>query len=318
MESNSASLSFTLDNPSGVSVRIYYRYRTGTQSFVERNIATSGEVVSVRISGLLVDVTYFVEASLASTYTNSVSNTFETSTIDSPAVLLVGISFDEVTNTSGRVTFTLDNPHNVETILHYRVYANLIQPRRYTNHSTRITSNTVRVTVSGLDGGTVYTVQGALSDSYDGVTASTFFQTTPTPAVPVLTGVRAFNQRFNSTNVTFNLRNPDGEFARVYFRYRTGSNPWVSGNIPTHGVASTWRIRDLQPATTYTLQASLTSDFSEGVVSTTFTTRTSVAATLTRVAASDAQQTSAVLTFTLNNPDPRSVRIYYRLSLIHI
>ncbi|MXY47251.1 MAG: hypothetical protein F4Y44_09770 [Chloroflexi bacterium] len=179
--------------------------------------------------------------------------------------------------------------------------------------------------LSGLSAGTTYNVQAALNSSFSGSRTATFTTTTtnsPPPSTPSVSGVTVSGITQTSATATVSIANAGAGQKTVYLRYRVNGGSWSATQTKTtSGSSAAFSLADLTAGTSYEVEASLASDFSDSRTAT-FTTSaqpgeqpsdsdTLLQPNLASLHIDDVTQISAVANALIENVDVASANTAY-------
>ena len=324
---NSLTFRATVDNPGGVSRTVYYRYGQGINpsswsAWSSRTASASAATVSLPITGLSALTTYKLEATLTSSGAGARSGS--RSLIGTTAALVPSVSslaYASRTPTSLTFSATVANPGGASRTVYYRIGQGS-SPSTWSAWTSRATTASSGATVNvllpitGLTSSTTYTVQATLTSTGSGArTGSRSASGTTAAAVPSISSVTDASRTSDSLTFTVAVSNGGGTSRTIYYRYRTGTDPWITGNVSTALSSYSLTLSGLDDSSTYTLQASLTSPVSDSnSESATGTTLAPPPATpsLTNMAITAHTNTSITMTATIANGGGVNRTISYR------
>ena len=306
---SASGVSVLEENPTAAKVRVavsepngkttlFLRYGTSGNWRGDFAPKVSTEDVKFKLFGLQPDSTYQVEASFDSDFPQdaTATGTVHTPHLDAPTVDVPGKG-----QTTATVSITVSSPGGQDVVF-YRHRETPAGPWSSIRAAV-VTGGSATATLSGLTSDTEHTVEASLSRSFPPNATGSFTFTTEPPGVDE---VEVTDKTETTAEVTVTISAPNGESQTVYLEYDTSVNTdqgtW--GNSEPGSSSDDEAIIDLSgllSGVQYTVRASLTQDFSEGVRTATFTTASDNPG-VSVVTITGESHTGATATITIANP----------------
>ena len=306
----SAMLRMKFPNPGGDSLLVYFRWKPdvmgATWSAIE-NYPSAGPGARSQI-GLSPSTAYVAEATMDHNFTNNIIRSAPFTT--SPPPDLNRIDVDPITDTTATVGLGVDNYClSLDGYIRYKVNG--------TDDEWTPKDGSRRFLLTGLAPLTEYVVEGSLDRNFDsGVLSTTFTTKAGEPTVDYIEIPDADDADITQTGarVIVHVDSPNGD--AVHIRYSTDSNFQTGSTILTDSdtvnsplTSAEFTLADLTSGTTYHVQASYDDTYPQDKTkSADFTTDPP---TITGIAASDEEQTTATVTVTVKEPNDSDVHIRY-------
>ena len=281
-----ATVTIFLTNPDSVSTTVYLRHGRGGVFGDAASIPTSGARVEHNLTGLNPGTVYSVQAALTNEdpFVADVSATVSSGT---PAISTVADS--EVDHNSAKITVTVNYPNSSTVNLRYKRTADPDpvepdDPDPYVYQTAQTTTETddsqaLVFNLSGLASSTGYTVQASFQSNFSsGVVSDTFTTTAPPSAITGIS-VPDASRLHNSAKISITVSNAASGGTTVYYQYKKNSDANYPSTTPPTLTATSASpspeatLSGLDANTQYNVRASLESDFSSGIVTQNFTTR---------------------------------------------
>ncbi len=269
-----ATAEISIADPDGSGQMVHLRYRTttpqGNWSSTQTTTSTTADA-SIKLTGLVTDTEYEVQASLTSAFTVSVTDTFTTLPPD-PVVSKVNVIRIMQTTATAKIDIANSDGSSQTVSLRYRTTT----PRGDWSGTLTTTSSTdsASIDLAGLTPGTEYDVHASLDGTFPA--ARTKYDTFTTLRYPSIASLEAENIGRNGATVSANIADSQGESQTVYVRHRQSRYITWRTTQQTDSVddIANLRLRGLSSGTEYIADASLDSSFpSDGTKSVTFTTK---------------------------------------------
>ena len=228
----------------------------------------------------------------------------------SRAANTLGVAPNATGSSTATVTFSLTNPYSESATVYMR-YGTGGSFGSVTPMTT--TGTQVEFTLTGLLASTVYNVEGVLANEtpFDSDVSGTF--TTHTPSISnVADGVVTHN----SAKINVTVSYPAGSDTSVNLQYKKTSDSEFldAGSMATTTTGSSEEVvldlSSLSASTSYTVQASLDSNFTAGTITEDTFTASAPPASITTVADSEVDHDSAKITVTVSNPASGGTTVY--------
>ena len=278
---DSANVTVTVANPSNSDHTVYLRYRQSALSFFLWNDQkdTSGQMVLFEANFDIFSVgpgrTIVMQGSLDDTFPADKTVQVEFTTLgDDPIVSEVVAR--SVTQTGSQAEVRLANlDAGVEEIVRLRFRVRGASDWSTPEPATQTTLlSSVTFDLPDLASDTEYEVEATIEDDFDSGSVQRVSFTTDPPAITEVSVADA-SVTDNEATVTVTVTGPNG--ARVFLRFRTGSDDWTpladGSAVDADESGATFELEGLIPGTRYDVQASYDITFPAGVTqSATFTT----------------------------------------------
>ena len=300
-----ARVRVAVSEPNGKTT-LFLRYGSGGDWKRDWAPKVSTEDVEFKLFGLEPDSTYQVEASFDSTFPQdaTATGTVHTPHLDAPTVDVPGKG-----QTTATVSITVSSPDDQVFYRHRETPAGPWSSIR----AAVVTGGSATATLSGLTSDTEHTVEASLSRSFPPNATGSFTFTTEPPGVDE---VEVTDKTETTAEVAVTISAPNGESQTVYLEYDTSVNTdqgtW--GNSEPGSSSDDEAIIDLNGLLSgiqYTVRASLTQDFSEGVRTATFTTASNDPG-VSVVTITGESHTGATATITIANPGNVATDVHLR------
>ena len=300
-----ARVRVAVSEPNGKTT-LFLRYGSGGDWKRDWAPNVSTEDVEFKLFGLEPDSTYQVEASFDSTFPQdaTATGTVHTPHLDAPTVDVPGKG-----QTTATVSITVSSPDDQVFYRHRETPAGPWSSIR----AAVVTGGSATATLSGLTSDTEHTVEASLSRSFPPNATGSFTFTTEPPGVDE---VEVTDKTETTAEVAVTISAPNGESQTVYLEYDTSVNTdqgtW--GNSEPGSSSDDEAIIDLNgllSGVQYTVRASLTQDFSEGVRTATFTTASNDPG-VSVVTITGESHTGATATITIANPGNVATDVHLR------
>ena len=300
-----ARVRVAVSEPNGKTT-LFLRYGSGGDWKRDWAPNVSTEDVEFKLFGLEPDSTYQVEASFDSTFPQdaTATGTVHTPHLDAPTVDVPGKG-----QTTATVSITVSSPDDQVFYRHRETPAGPWSSIR----AAVVTGGSATATLSGLTSDTEHTVEASLSRSFPPNATGSFTFTTEPPGVDE---VEVTDKTETTAEVAVTISAPNGESQTVYLEYDTSVNTdqgtW--SNSEPGSSSDDEAIIDLNGLLSgiqYTVRASLTQDFSEGVRTATFTTASNDPG-VSVVTITGESHTGATATITIANPGNVATDVHLR------
>ena len=314
VDHESAKITVTVSNPDDTTV--YLQYRIDGESWPPTTDRETGTATTTdptpdfTLSGLDADTDYDVRASLKSDFSSGVV-TDDFTTPASPSAITT-VADSDVDHESAKITVTVSNADDTTVYLQYRKDGESWPATTTRETGTATTTDpTPEFTLSGLDADTDYDVRASLATDFSNATEDDF----KTLKTPTADGVAVTEITYSSAKATVSLSNANDTEVHLHHKVSTEADSTYIGapSQTTSASSINFTLGSLTAGTGYTVQTSLTSDYTSGVISATFTTPS-----ISSVTVSDETHKGAKVTATVANMTTRTtnttVHVRYQAS----
>ena len=283
VDHDSAKITVTVSNAgTGTKVYLQYKKRSTTSwpatSTAQQLTATSSSPSPTHTyGGLDASMQYDVRASLKSDFSSGIETDNFTTT--APPVVISDVSVPDADrlHNSAKITVTVSNPNNTTVNLRHKVTT--AGDSTYVTATAKTTTTTgasedVVFTLGSLAANTGYTVQASLDSNFTaGTITPGTFTTRQTPSV---SNVSVGTITHGTAKATVSLSNAFNTTVYAHHKVKSADDdtyPDPAPSMTTSASSIDFDLGSLSPGVEYTVQASLTGNFSSGVQSVDFTTR---------------------------------------------
>ena len=323
-----ATANISIANPDGTVRTVYLQYREKdatpedewSDPPLEDDSYTSS--ASIPLENLDPGITYEVEVSFDSNFVTGVEDT-EFTTKYLPSISSVRVDSDTITKTTATAIVSIANPDDIERTVYLQFRKKDKTPEdQWTDPPLEEATDTgsASIPMENLDPGTEYEVQASFDNEFPEDETKTKKTIFTTEFLPRVSYVRVVPNSVTKTTATaeVSIANPDDTLQTVHLRYIVYSatpdweNDGTRVTTTSDTVTATKGLSNLLAGTTYILQASLDTNFVEGVESTTFATDPEPSAG--SVSVNNEMETTATATVVIDDPDgrPQTVHLQYR------
>ena len=323
-----ATANISIANPDGTVRTVYLQYRekdaTPGDEWSDPPLEDDSDTssASIPLENLDPGITYEVEVSFDSNFVTGVEDT-EFTTKYLPSISSVRVDSDTITKTTATAIVSIANPDDIERTVYLQFRKKDKTPEdQWTDPPLEETTDTgsASIPMENLDPGTEYEVQASFDNDFPEDETKTKKTIFTTEFLPRVSYVRVVPNSVTKTTATaeVSIANPDGTLQTVHLRYIVYSatpdweNDGTRVTTTSDTVTATKGLSNLLAGTTYILQASLDTNFVEGVESTTFATDPEPSAG--SVSVNNEMETTATATVVIDDPDgsPQTVHLQYR------
>ena len=304
----SADVRVTVSEPNGKTT-LFLNYGTSGNWRGDFASNVSEEEVDFTLSGLEPDSTYQVKASFDSDFPQDATATadFHTPHLNAPTV-----DVPTKSQTTATVGITVSSPDGQDGVVFYR-HRETPAGSWSSIRAAVVTGGSATATLSGLTSDTEHTVEASLSRSFPPNATGSFTFTTEPPGVDE---VEVTDKTETTAEVTVTISAPNGESQTVNLEYDTSVNTdqgtWSNSELGSSSDdEAIIDLNGLLSGIQYTVRASLTQDFSEGVRTATFTTASDDPG-VSRVTITGGSHTGATATITIANPGIVATDVHLR------
>ena len=273
------------------------------------------------LTPLIAGTTYLLQASFDDEFPDNGTEETEFTTEYLPSVSGVIVDPDTITKTTATAIVSIANPDDIERTVYLQFRKKDKTPEdEWSDPPLDEDTDAAQVSIpmQSLIPGTEYEVEASFDNTFpEGGTEYTEFTTEYLPSV---SSVRVVPNSITKTTATaeVSIANPDDTLQTVHLRYIEFSatpdwdNNGTRVTTTSDTVTATKGLENLLAGTTYILQASLDTNFVEGVGSTTFPTDPEPSAG--SVSVNNEMETTATATVVIDDPDgdPQTVHLQYR------
>ena len=320
--------------PDGTERIVHLRYQEKAEegatqdwpSARREEVPSSTNKAEKTLTPLIAGTTYLLQASFDDEFPDTGTEQTEFTTEFLPSVSGVIVDPDTIMKTTATAIVSIANPDGIERAVYLQFRKKDKTPEdRWSDppleedtEEEDTDAGKVSIPMESLDPGTNYEVEASFDNTFpQGGTEYTEFTTKHLPSV---SSVRVDPNSVTKTTATaeVSIANPDGTMQTVHLRYivYSATPDWENGGTrvtePSDTATATKNLGNLLPGTTYILQASLDTNFVEGVESTTFPTDPEPSAE--SVSVSNETETTATATVVIDDADgsPQTVHLQYR------
>ena len=293
--------------------QVYMRIRITTPEGPwpgENKVPVDNGIAHEDIAKLMPGTEYEVEASLDRTFPGpgSVSKKFTTLPPD-PSVS--GVTVGSITSTGATVTVTIAHPGTASNTVYIRYRTDDSQPWSEPTILQTTGVETVGVTISCFSPGSSYEVEASLEEKFIvGQTVSTSFKM----LLPRVSEVNVESKTSSRANIKVTIEDAGPDANTVHLRYGVSSSntiDWIAApDASVTGGEASFTLTGLVPGTSYTVQASLDSNFVNGVEASSFTTAN--LPSIGAVMVGSVEETTASIVVTIFDPDGTEVTVFMR------
>ena len=275
------------------------------------------------LTPLIAGTTYLLQASFDDEFPDNETEETEFTTEFLPSVSGVIVDPDTITKTTATAIVSIANPDGIERAVYLQFRKNDKTPEdRWSDPPLEEDTDTgsASIPMESLDPGTDYEVQASFDNTFPEDETKTKKTTFTTKFLPSVSNVRVVPNSITKTTATaeVSIANPDDTLQTVHLRYivYSATPDWDNGGTRVTTTSDTGTatkgLENLLAGTTYILQASLDTNFVEGVESTTFPTDPEPSAG--SVSVSNEMETTATATVVIDDSDgsPQTVHLQYR------
>ena len=323
-----ATANISIANPDGTVRTVYLQYRekdaTPEDEWSDPSLEDDSDTssASIPLENLDPGITYEVEVSFDSNFITGVEDT-EFTTKYLPSISNVRVDSDTITKTTATAIVSIANPDDIERTVYLQFREKDKTPEdEWSDPPLEEATDTgsASIPMDSLDPGTEYEVQASFDNTFPEDETKTKKTTFTTKFLPSVSNVRVVPNSITKTTATaeVSIANPDDTLQTVHLRYIVYSatpdweNDGTRVTTTSDTVTATKGLENLLAGTTYILQASLDTNFVEGVESTTFPTDREPSAE--SVSVSNEMETTATATVVIDDSDgsPQTVHLQYR------
>ena len=275
------------------------------------------------LTPLIAGTTYLLQASFDDNFPDTGTEKTEFTTEFLPSVSGVIVDPDTIMKRSATAIVSIANPDGIERTVYIQFRKKDATPEdEWSDPPLEEDTDTgsASIPMENLDPGTDYEVQASFDNTFPEDETKTKKTTFTTKFLPSVSNVRVVPNSITKTTATaeVSIANPDGTLQTVHLRYIVYSatpdweNDGTRVTTTSDTVTATKGLENLLAGTTYILQASLDTNFVEGVESTTFPTDPEPSAG--SVSVSNEMETTATATVVIDDSDgsPQTVHLQYR------
>ena len=275
------------------------------------------------LTPLIAGTTYLLQASFDDNFPDTGTEQTEFTTEYLPSVSEVIVDPDTVTKRTATAIVSIANPDDIERTVYLQFRKKDKTPEDEWSDpplDEDTDAGQVSVPMQSLIPGTEYEVEASFDNTFPKDETKTKKTTFTTKFLPSVSNVRVVPNSVTKTTATaeVSIANPDGTLQTVHLRYIVYSatpdweNDGTRVTTTSDTVTATKGLENLLAGTTYILQASLDTNFVEGVESTTFPTDPEPSAE--SVSVSNEMETTATATVVIDDSDgsPQTVHLQYR------
>ena len=275
------------------------------------------------LTPLIAGTTYLLQASFDDNFPDTGTEKTEFTTEFLPSVSGVIVDPDTIMKRSATAIVSIANPDGIERTVYIQFRKKDATPEdEWSDPPLEEDTDTGSgsIPMENLDPGTDYEVQASFDNTFPEDETKTKKTTFTTKFLPSVSNVRVVPNSITKTTATaeVSIANPDGTLQTVHLRYIVYSatpdweNDGTRVTTTSDTVTATKGLENLLAGTTYILQASLDTNFVEGVESTTFPTDPEPSAG--SVSVSNEMETTATATVVIDDSDgsPQTVHLQYR------
>ena len=305
----------TPDPTSSFSITLRYRLQGSTRwtTTSQRAVAADSNSALFGLTSLSAG-TYEMQSSLSTAFFESSSSPITTFAM--PEIHRTDATADTATTATVSVTIAGPTIDNLPVYIRWRDQSDA---RATWSEQTLTTSTSVATgEITGLTYDTSYRLEASLSSTFSSRPGLAMLAVFTTPLGVEIHRTDAAADSPTAATVTVTIAEGTLPNLRVYIRWRDQSNPraaWSTRTLTTSTSVASGSITGLTPATSYRVESSLRQTFTatpELAQLATFSTQQRRPATLASVEATNAGETMATVTATLNNPDGASTSVYLR------
>ena len=277
------------------------------------------------LTPLIAGTTYLLQASFDDEFPDIGTEQTEFTTEYLPSVSDVIVDPDTITKTTATAIVSIANPDGIERTVYLQFRKKDATPEDEWSdppleEDKDTDTGSASIPMESLDPGTEYEVQASFDNTFPEDETKTKKTTFTTKFLPSVSNVKVVPNSITKTTATaeVSIANPDGTLQTVHLRYIVYSatpdweNDGTRVTTISDTVTATKGLENLLAGTTYILQASLDTNFVEGVESTTFPTDPEPSAG--SVSVSNEMETTATATVVIDDSDgsPQTVHLQYR------
>ena len=280
------------------------------------------------LTPLIAGTTYLLQASFDDEFPDTGTEQTEFTTEFLPSVSGVIVDPDTIMKRTATAIVSIAHPDGIERTVYLQFRKKDKTPEdRWSDppleedtEEEDTDAGKVSIPLESLDPGTDYEVQASFDNTFPEDETKTKKTTFTTKFLPRVSDVNVDPNSVTKTTATaeVSIAYPDGTLQTVHLRYivYSATPDWDNGGTRVMTTSDTGTatkgLENLQPGTTYILQASLDTNFVEGVESTTFPTDPEPSAS--SVSVSNETETTATATVTIAYPDgdPQTVHLQFR------
>ena len=275
------------------------------------------------LTPLIAGTTYLLQASFDDNFPDTGTEKTEFTTEFLPSVSGVIVDPDTIMKRSATAIVSIANPDGIERAVYLQFRKKDKTPEdRWSDPPLEEDTDAGKVSIpmESLDPGTDYEVQASFDNTFPEDETKTKKTTFTTKFLPRVSDVNVDPNSVTKTTATaeVSIAYPDGTLQTVHLRYIVYSatpdweNDGTRVTTTSDTVTATKGLENLLAGTTYILQASLDTNFVEGVESTTFPTDPEPSAG--SVSVSNEMETTATATVVIDDSDgsPQTVNLQYR------
>ena len=275
------------------------------------------------LTPLMAGTTYLLQASFDDNFPDTGTEKTEFTTEFLPSVSGVIVDPDTIMKRSATAIVSIANPDGIERTVYIQFRKKDATPEdEWSDPPLEEDTDTgsASIPMENLDPGTDYEVQASFDNTFPEDETKTKKTTFTTKFLPSVSNVKVVPNSITKTTATaeVSIANPDGTLQTVHLRYIVYSatpdweNDGTRVTTISDTVTATKGLENLLAGTTYILQASLDTNFVEGVESTTFPTDPEPSAG--SVSVSNEMETTATATVVIDDSDgsPQTVHLQYR------
>ena len=319
--------------PDGTERIVHLRYQEKVEegetqdwpSARREEVPSSTNKAEKTLTPLISGTTYLLQASFDDEFPDTGTEKTEFTTKYLPSVSGVIVDPDTIMKRTATAIVSIANPDGIERTVYLQFRKKDKTPEdRWSDPPLEEDKDTdtgsASIPMENLDPGTDYEVQASFDNTFPEDETKTKKTTFTTKFLPSVSNVRVVPNSITKTTATaeVSIANPDGTLQTVHLRYIVYSatpdweNDGTRVTTTSDTVTATKGLENLLAGTTYILQASLDTNFVEGVESTTFPTDPEPSAG--SVSVSNEMETTATATVVIDDSDgsPQTVHLQYR------
>ena len=291
----------------------------------ETSTTSSTSTAKKTLTPLIAGTTYLLQASFDDEFPDNETEETEFTTEFLPSVSGVIVDPDTIMKRTATAIVSIANPDGIERTVYLQFRKNDAKPEDEWSdppleEDKDTDTGSASIPMESLDPGTEYEVQASFDNTFPEDETKTKKTTFTTKFLPSVSNVRVVPNSITKTTATaeVSIANPDGTLQTFHLRYIVYSatpdweNDGTRVTTTSDTVTATKGLENLLAGTTYILQASLDTNFVEGVESTTFPTDPEPSAG--SVSVSNEMETTATATVVIDDSDgsPQTVHLQYR------
>ena len=319
--------------PDGTERIVHLRYQEKAEegatqdwpSARREEVPSSTNKAEKTLTPLIAGTTYLLQASFDDEFPDTGTEQTEFTTEFLPSVSGVIVDPDTIMKRTATAIVSIANPDGIERTVYLQFRKKDATPEDEWSdppleEDKDTDTGSASIPMESLDPGTEYEVQASFDNTFPEDETKTKKTTFTTKFLPSVSNVKVVPNSITKTTATaeVSIANPDGTLQTVHLRYIVYSatpdweNDGTRVTTISDTVTATKGLENLLAGTTYILQASLDTNFVEGVESTTFPTDPEPSAG--SVSVSNEMETTATATVVIDDSDgsPQTVHLQYR------